>query len=88
MSVAVARRRALLSAALDFVQLPPQTSALRALHAWLDTWTGLGAVVVGMVRLGYRVSLTRLDDHWRSRFGHPRAAPAPRSHPEWSVLRR
>jgi hypothetical protein len=33
-----ARRRALLTAALGFLQLPPQTSALRALHAWLDDW--------------------------------------------------
>jgi hypothetical protein len=31
-------RRALLIAALSFVQLPPQTSALRVLHAWLDNW--------------------------------------------------
>jgi hypothetical protein len=43
------RRRALLTAALGFVQLPPQTSAaLRALHAWLDSWAGVGHIVVGM----------------------------------------
>jgi hypothetical protein len=23
-----------------------------------------------MERAGYRVSLTRMDDHWRARFGH------------------
>jgi hypothetical protein len=37
MSVATNHRRALLTAALGFLQLPPQTSALRALHAWLDS---------------------------------------------------
>src|SRR5438046_318750 len=26
---------------------------LVALHAWLDTWSGLGAIVVGMDRHGY-----------------------------------
>jgi hypothetical protein len=30
------RRRALLIAAIAFLQLPPQTPALRALHAWLE----------------------------------------------------
>ena len=49
-----------------------QTAALRPLHAWLDTWSGVGHVVTGMERIGYRVSLTRLDDHWRARFStHP-----------------
>jgi hypothetical protein len=65
-------RRALLTAALAFLQLPPQMSAHAVLHAWLDSWTGLGHVIVGMERLGFRASLTRLDDHWRARFStHP-----------------
>jgi hypothetical protein len=50
MSVTPDRRRALLSAALAFLQLPPQTPALRALHAWLDNWRGVGLVVDGMRR--------------------------------------
>ena len=29
-------RRALLTAALGFLRLPPQKPALRGLHAWLD----------------------------------------------------
>ena len=37
MSPAADRRRALLTAALGFLRLPPQTRALRALHAWLDS---------------------------------------------------
>ncbi len=49
----------LLTAALGFLQLPPQTSALRALHAWLDNWRGVGLIVDGMDRLGFRVSLKK-----------------------------
>jgi hypothetical protein len=59
MSVATDRRRALLTAALAFLRLPLRTSALRALHAWLDNWRGIGHVVVGMDRLGLRVSLKK-----------------------------
>jgi hypothetical protein len=55
------RRRVLLTAALGFLQLPPQTSALRALHAWLDNWRGVGLVVEGMRRQSYRVSLREID---------------------------
>jgi hypothetical protein len=54
-----ADRRALLVAALGFLQFPPQTSALRALHAWLDNWRGIGLIVIGMERLGYNVSLKK-----------------------------
>ena len=56
------RRRALLTSALGFVQLPPRTSALRALHAWLDSWSGLGHVVGGMDRQGFRLSLKKYGD--------------------------
>ena len=64
MSIAADSRWALLTAALGFLQLDVQTSATRALHAWLDSWTGVGLVVVGMERHGYRVSITRMEDHW------------------------
>jgi hypothetical protein len=30
---------------------------LRLLHHWLDTWTGIGLVVVGMTHQGFQVSL-------------------------------
>jgi hypothetical protein len=61
MPAAADRRRALLTAALGFVQLSPQTPALRALHAWLDSWRGFGLVVDGMRRQGYRGSLREID---------------------------
>jgi hypothetical protein len=69
MSAATDGRRPLLTAALGFLHLDVQTSATRTLHAWLDSWTGVGLVVVGMERAGYRVSITRMEDHWRARFG-------------------
>jgi hypothetical protein len=53
MSAAADRRRALLAAALGSVQLPPQTSALRALHACLESWAGVVVLAVGMIRQGY-----------------------------------
>jgi hypothetical protein len=69
MSVAADRRRSLLIAALGFLQLPPQTSALRALHAWLDNWRGVGLIVEGMRRQGYRLSLREIDA-WVASFRH------------------
>ena len=35
-----------LRAALGFLQLPPRAFELRLLHRWLDTWTGIGLIVV------------------------------------------
>jgi hypothetical protein len=69
MSSASDRRRALLTAALGFLQLSPRTSALRALHAWLDNWRGVGLIVDGMRRQGYRVSLREIDA-WVASFRH------------------
>ena len=63
------RRRALLTAALGFLQLPAQTSAQAALHAWLDSWRGVGLIIDGMRRQGYRVSLREIDA-WVASFRH------------------
>lgn len=41
------RRRALLAAALGFLQLREQPTEVAPLRRWLDSWTGLGAFVVG-----------------------------------------
>jgi len=35
-----------------FLQLPMRTPALRTLHVWLDSWTGIG-VIIGMERQGF-----------------------------------
>lgn len=72
----VDRRRALLTAALGFLQIDepkvPHTG-LSALHAWLDSWRGIGDIVAGMERQGYALSLTKIhDDGWRATFHkHP-----------------
>lgn len=50
-------RRALLTAALGFLRFTPRMPALRALHCWLDNWRGIGVIVVGMERQGFKVSL-------------------------------
>jgi hypothetical protein len=65
------RRRALLLAALGFalLEIRPAPPALVALKAWLGSWAGIGAVVEGMARQGYDVSLTRYNARgWRATF--------------------
>src|SRR2546428_8597216 len=66
------RRRALLVAALGFALLERWQSVreLVTLHAWLDTWSGLGAIVVGMQRHGYDLTLTHDRSGWRATFLH------------------
>jgi hypothetical protein len=40
------------------------------LHRWLDTWTGVGLITVGVERQGMRLSLSHIaDNEWRARFG-------------------
>src|SRR6266700_3701831 len=48
-------RRSLLITVLGFVLLGNWRTVreLVTLHAWLDTWSGLGAIVVGMERHGF-----------------------------------
>jgi hypothetical protein len=66
-------RRALLTAALGFVQLQPQTAALRALHAWLDAWGGVAAVAIGMGRQGFDLTLEYRDaSTWHASFDRRR----------------
>src|SRR2546425_9275632 len=66
------RRRALLVAALGFALLERWQSVreLVTLHAWLDSWSGLGLGVVGMQRHGYDLSLTHDRSGWRATFLH------------------
>jgi hypothetical protein len=67
------RRAQNLRATLGFLRLPPRGLELRLLHRWLDTWTGLGLVVVGVERQGLRFSLSHIaDGEWRATFmAHP-----------------
>ncbi len=66
------RRRALLTAALGFARLhaAPSSPALHTLRRWLDSWPGIGAVLVGMTAQGFNVELRQFPDGWRVNF-HP-----------------
>jgi hypothetical protein len=65
------QRGQLLRAALGFAGLPRPSydRALHALRTWLDSWSGIGHVVVSMARQGYDLQLTRYDEKgWRATF--------------------
>jgi hypothetical protein len=48
--------------------MPSYDRALHALRTWLDSWSGIGHVTVGMTRQGYDLQLTRYDEKgWRAR---------------------
>ena len=65
-------------AALGFAQLPSQAPELQLLHRWLDTWSGLGDITVGMARRGYRLSLSHIGprEWWAVFATHPQWTPA------------
>ena len=66
-------RRILLVAALASVLVRHGAPELALVHALLDSWRGIGLIVVGMERHGYRVALTKLTEgEWRAVFSlHP-----------------
>jgi len=60
--------------------MPSYDRALWALRSWLDSWTGIGHVAVGMHRQGYDLQLTQYDERGlarevlRGRHGSPTSA--------------
>ena len=58
------QRGRLLRAALGFAtsSMPAYDRALHSLRSYLDSWTGIGRVAVGMARQGYDLRLTRYDE--------------------------
>jgi hypothetical protein len=65
------QRGQLLRAALGFAgcSMPSYDRALWALRTWLDSWSGIDHVAVGMHRQGYDLQLTRYDERgWRATF--------------------
>jgi hypothetical protein len=73
------RRLASLRATLCFLQLKPIEPELRMLHRWLDSWTGVGLITVGVERRGLRLSLSHIaKGEWRAVFMResPMLAPA------------
>jgi hypothetical protein len=65
------QRGRLLVAALGFagLSLPSYDRALWALRTWLDSWSGIGHVAVGMHHQGFDLQLTQYDERgWRATF--------------------
>jgi hypothetical protein len=44
---------------------PSYDRTLHALRSWLDSWSGIGRIAVGMARQGYDLQLTRYDERGR-----------------------
>lgn len=66
MTTDLRHRARLLFVALSALQARP---AVACLHAWLDSWTGIGLVAVGMARQGFDLELTRYGgEGWRGTF--------------------
>jgi hypothetical protein len=65
------QRSQLLRAALGFAacSMPSYDHSLWALRSWLDSWSGIGRIAVGMARQGFDLQLTRYDERgWRAMF--------------------
>jgi hypothetical protein len=61
------RRR--LSAALSAVPVKADAPELRLVRAWLNNWSGLGLIVVGMQWQGWDLQLTAYGGRdWRANF--------------------
>jgi hypothetical protein len=59
-------RRSLLYAALACTRVKSTETRDPDSRTWLDSWSGLGAIVVGMLRYGYDLSLTGDKHGWRA----------------------
>jgi hypothetical protein len=49
--------------------MPSYDRARPALRFWLDSWSGIGRIAVGMARQAFDLQLTRYDERgWRATF--------------------
>ena len=64
------QRRALLIAALAALRVKSREPELALVHAWLDSWSVIGLVVVGMARHGYDLALSSDEYGWRATVLH------------------
>jgi hypothetical protein len=63
------RRGRLLLVTLEAARLRTNAHPLPALRSWLDSWSGIGAITVGMHRQGYDLQFTQYDERgWRAAF--------------------
>ena len=86
------QRDRLLRAALGFHAVEPRAPELQLLHRWADNWRGVGDVIGGMERQGFRLHLTNIEaGAWRATFSRDAmsaaegfaAAPTP-----WAAVQR
>src|SRR5438034_6112632 len=63
-------RRTLLYASLAAVLVKGRTPELALVHSLLDSWRGVGLIVVGMLRHGFDLSLVGYPQGWRATFLH------------------
>jgi hypothetical protein len=62
-------RRAEPRAALAAVLVRDNRAEQRLVHEWLDSWSGIGLIIVGMEWQGYDLQLTAYGDRdWRANF--------------------
>src|SRR5438105_1450552 len=76
------QRGHLLRAAIGFAccSIRSYDRALHALRTWLDSWSGIGHVAVGMHRQGFDLQLTQYDERgWRATFYTTRMEHSPTS---------
>jgi len=65
------RRRALLGAALGFLEIDwigPAPAAAAALGRWLGSWRGVGLIADGMHAQGFDLELRQYPAAWRANF--------------------
>jgi hypothetical protein len=73
------QREVNLRCALGFLRLTSGEPELNLLHRWLDSWSGLGLITVGVERQGYRLSLSHITEGaWRAVFMEPSPMLAPK----------
>jgi hypothetical protein len=73
------QREANLKCALAALRLTSSEPELNLVHRWLDTWTGLGLITVGVERQGLFLSLSHITEgEWRAVFMGPNAMLAPK----------
>jgi hypothetical protein len=60
------QRRALVTAALGFFQLHEPQPEVTLLRRWLDSWVGMGDVIIGLTRQGLDVELRHFPSGWRA----------------------
>jgi hypothetical protein len=69
----------LLLVTLEAARVSADLPVLGALRSWLDSWSGIGRIAVGMARQGFDLQLTRYDE---------RAGARRSTRPGWSTCRR